>query len=424
MVNIIKSSFDITYKVLKKDISLHECMQEYFDLHAMAPEHRKSVVKICIHFFRNNLALQELLEDAFPKLRTNDFFILGVSITDYLFVNSLCKEENICTTIELLRSNKSNVSEDMVERLFDSIHQYKDLIPQNIKNGTKKYLSLRYNLPLWVVNLWTKHYGSNVAEKLMQHVRKYAYKNFRINRFKTNYQKVMNSSKDFVGGRSLTLTTVVYKSFKDWKNLSLYENGEIIPISEGMNHLVNKLHLRANDEVLIIDYMKTNAALAMAESSNDKAHITLYCENEDDKYTFNYRIKSYGFTHVEAGDGPLSRLFTYISNSKDLVFLCPKSTNFNNINNNPDFFIHCKQEYLDTIIQGERDMLEEGSKYVNDNGLLVYAIETANNKEGSLLISEFLDLHNDFKLVEQRQTLQFDRRDTSFYFAILRKIGK
>ena len=69
-------------------------------------------------------------------------------------------------------------------------------------------------------------------------------------------------------------------------------------------------------------------------------------------------------------------------------------------------------------------MLEEGSKYVNDNGLLVYAIETANNKEGSLLISEFLDLHNDFKLVEQRQTLQFDRRDTSFYFAILRKIGK
>ena len=29
-----------------------------------------------------------------------------------------------------------------------------------------------------------------------------------------------------------------------------------------------------------------------------------------------------------------------------------------------------------------------------------------------------------FKLVEQRQTLQFDRRDTSFYFAILRKIGK
>ena len=37
MVNIIKSSFDITYKVLKKDISIHECMQDYFDLHAMAP---------------------------------------------------------------------------------------------------------------------------------------------------------------------------------------------------------------------------------------------------------------------------------------------------------------------------------------------------------------------------------------------------
>ncbi|MGM9857997.1 MAG: hypothetical protein ACI311_01950 [Bacilli bacterium] len=424
MINVIKSSFEIAYKTFKKDISLQECLQKYFDAHAMAPEQRKNIVKICINFFRNNLALYELLEDAFPKLRTNDFFILGVSLTDYLFVNSLCKEENICTVIELLRSNKSNLSEDMVERLFDSIHQYKDLIPQNIKNGTKKYLSLKYNLPLWVVNLWSKHYGTNVAEKLMQHVRKYAYKNFRINRLKTSYQKVMNSSPDFVGGRSITLTTVVYKSFKDWKNLSLYENGEIIPITEGMNHLINKLHLRANDEVLVIDYMKTNAALAMVESSNDKAHITLYCENEDDKYTFNHRVKSYGFTHIEAGDGPLSRLFTYISSTKDLVFLCPKSTNFNSINNNPDFFIHCKQEQLDSIIQGERDMLEEGAKYVSDNGLLVYAIETANNKEGSLLISEFLDLHNEFKLVEQRQTLQFDRRDTSFYFAILRKIGK
>ena len=109
---------------------------------------------------------------------------------------------------------------------------------------------------------------------------------------------------------------------------------------------------------------------------------------------------------------------------KDIVVLCPKSTNFNEINHYPDFFIHNHQEDIDKHILGQKEMLEEGSNYVMDNGLLVYAIETANNKEGSLLIKEFLDSHSEFKLVEQRQTLQFDRRATSIYFAILRKIGK
>ena len=424
-MNTIKSAFEIAYKTYQKDIPLRLSLRNYFNAHASTPEHRKIVKRICANFFRNYLALYELIEDAFPKLRMNDFYILGVALSDCVFIKSVTLEENLVIVFDLLRNNKSSVSNDMVERLFNNITKYVDFIPSTIKPESKKYMSLKYNIPLWLVELWSKHYGKSIAQKLMLNTRKFIYQNFRVNRLKTtSKQLVTDYASDFIMGRSLTGTTVVYKSIADWKLLSNYQRGEIIPITEGMNHLVNKLSLRNNDDILVIDYANLNVHLALAEASKDKANITLYRQSEDASYSAMNYIRQFGFNRIETAGGPLSRLFTFISNKKDIVVLCPKSTNFNEINHYPDFFIHNHQEDIDKHILGQKEMLEEGSNYVMDNGLLVYAIETANNKEGSLLIKEFLDSHSEFKLVEQRQTLQFDRRATSIYFAILRKIGK
>ena len=149
----------------------------------------------------------------------------------------------------------------------------------------------------------------------MLNTRKFIYQNFRVNRLKTtSKQLVTDYASDFIMGRSLTGTTVVYKSIADWKLLSNYQRGEIIPITEGMNHLVNKLSLRNNDDILVIDYANLNVHLALAEASKDKANITLYRQSEDASYSAMNYIRQFGFNKIETAGGPLSRLFTFISN--------------------------------------------------------------------------------------------------------------
>jgi ribulose-phosphate 3-epimerase len=60
-------------------------------------------------------------------------------------------------------------------------------------------------------------------------------------------------------------------------------------------------------------------------------------------------------------------------------------------------------------------------KFVEAGGLLFYAINTMNHKEGKALIEEFLHQHPDFKLLTQQQYLPYDTLNTALYYAALRK---
>lgn len=423
-MDYIKSAFEICYKVCQKKDSLKHTLRDYFDKYSASPNDRKTVKKLCFLFFRHQIALFNIIDDAFPIVKNNEKYILGVGLTDAYFVKSVPSDELRSSLIDLLKLNKSVLSLDTMDRLFTNLSKYPNCIPINISKESKKYLSLKYNVPLWVIELWSKHYGPKVAERLVMNTIKEPLATLRINNLKTSLKYVLdNGESKFVSGLSITNSDVIYKPYKDYRKHDFVEKGYLIPISEGVNHLVNKLHVKS-DDILVIDYTNSNMYLALAESSHDNAHITLYREDDVARLQAKNNINRYGYNHIEVAAGSLQVLETYISSPKDVVVVQPVSTNFNAIREIPDFFLHLEQKDLDSIIDDEKDMLEEGARYVIDGGTLIYSIETANNKEGMMLIRSFLDLHSEFKLVEQRQTLEFDRRKTDHYFAILRKIGK
>ena len=90
----------------------------------------------------------------------------------------------------------------------------------------------------------------------------------------------------------------------------------------------------------------------------------------------------------------------------------------------PDYFLRIKQEQLDGIITEEFNCLEECSKFVEDDGELVYMIPTLSRKESNSLIADFLISHPDFSLIEEHQFFPFESFDSCMYYARLKKMGE
>ncbi len=422
-MELIHASYEICYKVYQKRYHLSTSLKQYLENHTLNPDNRKLLKKVCVSFFRHQLAIFNIIDYAFQAIRNNDRYMIGVALAAYIFTSGISSDEILTELSDLFKTNKSLVSYDLVEKLFENKAKYKTLVPTNVAKDSAKYVSLENNIPSWLVTMWSKHYGKIISTKLAEHTRKAPTLSMRVNKLKTTQKYIIdNGERHYVHGLSLSGTDVTFKPDKEMATSKFVEDGYLIPISNGLNHLVNKLRIKTED-VLVIDYANTNIGFALAEQAANRAYVRVYYEDDAERLKAKIMSQKYGFEKMEFAAGTLQVLETYVTREKDVVVVAPTSTNFNAICAIPDFFMHLDQRELDEIILAEMDALEEGARYVIDGGTLVYTVETCNNKEGRLLIKSFLNFHPEYKLLEERQSLELDRRKTDYYFAILRKQG-
>ena len=76
---------------------------------------------------------------------------------------------------------------------------------------------------------------------------------------------------------------------------------------------------------------------------------------------------------------------------------------------------------MDKLFAQEKETLNECSKFVAEDGTLIYIIYTVSKKEGHQTILDFLANHPDFHFVKEEQRYPYDEGETSVYYAVLHK---
>jgi 16S rRNA C967 or C1407 C5-methylase (RsmB/RsmF family) len=167
------------------------------------------------------------------------------------------------------------------------------------------------------------------------------------------------------------------------------------------NAAFRELYLRANKKVGL-----SVAVPSIDERADILRHIRL------EKCTNVNLFEATDFTMMKAA----------ITSPQDLIVLMPKSSSFDLIRLYPDYLLHFKQSSLDELIRVQKESLQEFSKFLVTDGLLLYMVDTMNKKESVDVIQDFLSKNKDFELVEHRQYYPFEKEDSTFYYAILKKV--
>ena len=258
--------------------------------------------------------------------------------------------------------------------------------------------------------------------KVLKVIYRQSVASLRVDEKEVNFEEFLSKHPDFSAAPVPNM--VVYQGRGNGKGLEEFKNNRIFFMKMATKYVLDQLDLDPIKSVAIYSETLNNIYLEL---------VTRFGKDYPIDFIINHPSQVYEVRNVQKEMG-LSKLYVYESNYSGLItclskkvntFIClPKSSTFDLLRSTPDYFLRIKQDQLDQIILEEYNCLDECSKYVEDDGELVYMIPTLSRKESNAMVANFLVNHPDFSLIEEHQFFPFESYDSCMYYARLKKMGE
>jgi len=400
----------ILSNILIKEIPFSIALKEAFDKSDISRESRSMITGLVGCELRHHLLFRALLKErfAYNKEEEEKYIPIYLLLTNEIYYHRFDFNQIVL--------NAAKLSEKPAKELTAYIEELKGkekLIPANTVEGSLEYLSLRFNTPLWLVKMWDKQYGRTTTFKTLKSNSKTSKVTCGVNTRKASIEKLLESG-------------AFIKSKVD--NCLIYQGKEVLRSTDYSKHhrvylekmpyidIINKLEGNPFAKVAIFSGYSNNILLDYIFLKEPQTKIDVIVPEYRDYLTLKNDVNQFKLNNVVLYDAKANVIESCISEPVDIFFLLPRNTNFENFNRMPDYFLQCKNQKLDALINEQRYSLEEAYNSLNVGGQLLYLVPTLNKKETSLLIKDFLLLHRDMSLVEERHYMPFDEGESMMYY--------
>lgn len=323
---------------------------------------------------------------------------------------------------ELLELAKKDLPAEDVDKLINFVDSTNEIIPAELDKSSPEFLSLRYNTPTWIIRMWQKQFGKGLVFKVLKVNYRQSVASIRVNEKEVNIDEFLSKHPDF--SKAPVDNMIVYQGRGEAKSLEEFKDRRVFFMKMATKVILDKLELDPIKRVAIYTEVPNNIYLDLATRFGKDYPVDLVINHANTLHETRKVAKEMGLSHLYIYDSNYQGLITCIS-KKVNVFLClPKSSILDLLRSTPDYFLRIKQEQLDEIIVEQLNSLEECSKFVEDDGELVYMIPTLSRKESNSLIANFLVKHPEFSLIEEHQFFPFESFDSCMYYARLKKMGE
>ena len=328
-----------------------------------------------------------------------------------------------------------------VNGVLRNISRNKDNITYPDKaNETKKYLSVKYSMPEWIIELWNTNMSYEEIEDILAGMKKDKKTYIRCNTLKgsTDYIKKILEEEGVtvteVSGLSYAYEISGYDFLTALKsfNEGLYQIQDISSMMAGE-------YVKPSTDSLIVDVCAApggksiNAALKLAEAAYDNKDIPESGISKEVLKGITGRVIARDVSDYKASliDDNVARLgIPYIDvevhnalefdeeleGKADIVIADLPCSGLGIMGRKPDIRYNITKEKIDDIISLQRDILKVVSRYVKTGGTLVYStctINRAENEDNADWICNTLGFSKDG---EYRQMLPSAKADNDGFF--------
>lgn len=367
----------------------------------------------------HHLLIAYVTEREFPNMANGEKQLMYLAIANAAFLHNIEHAEVMSFLKNYFSNYKNDVDLEHIDSLLKRYMNGEDLIPEEIDRHGELYLSLKYNTPEWLVKMWVKHLGRDIAERLMIANTRPVAQACRVNTLKITTDALVARQHGFERGP--VNNTVIYRGKLPLKMTEEYRNFEIFQQRFAVSEAIENGDYSSLTSCLIYEERPHAIHLDLAIKEKKAFPIHIAVPTMERRLDVRKILMEQEFDNIVAFESTAPLLITHIRDEVDCVVVIPDCSKFDLIRTVPDFLLHFQQSSLDQIIFQERRALEECSAFVKKGGALLYGINTINHKEGHALIVEFLKDHPEFVLIEERQFLPFDRYNSTLYTAYLRR---
>lgn len=341
-----------------------------------------------------------------PKIMT----ILRMGAYQLLFMDKVPSSASINESVKLTKDIKQGYYASLVNAVLHKIDRDR-AIPDD--------LSIKYSVPENLINMWVKQYGKDVVEDFLPYVNDrppvFAIPNrLFVDNEELQYELLCEGIECEVVGDIVMITSPF-----DLSKSVAFKNGLFHIEDMSSYECALSLGAKAGDVVLDMCSAPGGKAFTIAEKMGNKGKILAFDLHQHRVNQIEQGAKRLGIDIIEAGINDAT-----VYNDKlpkaDKILCDVVCSGFGIIRRKPEI----RYKELDSISELpaiQLKILETSSRYLKDNGIIIYSTCTLNKKENEKVVNAFIENNSDFTLISEKTTFPSQFGGDGFYVAVIKK---
>lgn len=369
---------------------------------------------IAFGVMKNSLYLDNIIKNLssvkLKKLSVWIHNILRIGVFCLRFLDRIPVSATVNECVRLARRYGHKASAGYVNAVLRASASSGDFLPEDKESG--EYISIRYSFPLWLVEMWKKEgYGEDFFAAMNTEPPV----TVRLNTLKSNslpeeFHKIdfLPHGYNYSGGGSV-------------ENHPLFADG-IITVQDGASQkAISSFRIKEDMKILDLCSAPGGKTAYMAQLMNNTGEI-ISCDIHEHKLSLiENNLKRLGVTNTKVMLNDATVLCKDFEDKFDRVLADVPCSGLGVLRRKPD--IKWSKTEADTreLAEIQQKIFENAALYVKKGGMLMYSTCTVNRIENEDRVKEFLSLHPEFTLLEERQLLPDKDNTDGFFYAVLER---
>ena len=408
-----KVAFSVIKNVVNKELDLKNSLKK--ESKDATRGESIEISQISGIFFRNYFLIAHLADILNFKKNSDEMIQLGLLYVNNAFRKKVDQNKMFNDFLMYIIQKKHQLSKDEIFYIKDVISRKRTFDFFDVKKGTLKYYSLRFNKPEWLIKLLCKQYGKKEGLSIVYEISAMPQQFVSV-----NYSKAFSPTMAF---KKIDADLYEYTNPTSIRKEESFHDGQIYLTQLGYIEAFSSFDLsNSNLTCYLGDF--NNIALDFFKKFVGRNN-TLNFVSKDNKLTYKIfdEIKSNKLKETHFYEGNESTLIALLAKKQDLILYSPKCSNFELFRRNPEYGVYFNVDDLDKIINSIKDGLNEVVKYLEVDGTLLYLVPTINLKETHNLINEFIEKNKEsFVLDKEKIYLPNKEGNSLLYYAKIRRV--
>ena len=340
------------------------------------------------------------IKKGIDKLESFVLNILRISVYQIRYLDKVPSFAVVNEAVNLTKK-KSNIG---ASKLVNGV------LRSYLRDETAKYydekdnmqrLCFEYSFTKALVKLFIKQYGTETAEKILKGLNYKPDVTVRVNTLKLTYkeiwEKLIKNGYNIEEGYVCPEAIRIIKG-KNIENNLLFNEGNITAQDESAMLTARTMEIKPNLQVLDLCSAPGGKTTHIAELMKNTGHILAFDVHENKLSLIKENLMRIGITNTtcDVHDATIydPNLFEYA----DRVLIDVPCSGLGIIRKKPEIKWSKSLKDIKSIIEIQRKIMENASKYVKKGGILVYSTCTLNKEENEVNIEWFMDSHPEFKI--------------------------
>lgn len=279
-----------------------------------------------------------------------------------------------------------------------------------LRNLDKKYakekdkvseLSFKYSFEPWMVKKIMKDYDSNSVEKILQGLNYRPCVTVRVNGYKSNYddvwEKLENENYNIEEG-AVCPEAIKIRNGKSIKDNPLFKDGLITVQDESAMCVAPAMELKENMVVLDLCSAPGGKTTHIAEIMNNTGIIKAFDIHQNKLSLVKENAKRLGITNIKCEELDAQVTKKELLNIADRVLIDVPCSGIGIIRKKPEIKWTKNNKELKSIVNIQRNIMENATKYVKKDGIILYSTCTLNKDENEKNIKWFINKYPEFTI--------------------------